>query len=93
MNTLNGMCTLCTTPVTIHFIYCMWQNCSVWREVEQKLQDIVKYNVNISEDNIVFGFYEDENQEHRFIDYVIVLETKRHIWKNRCSVKLGKKKW
>ena len=41
---------------------------------------------------MVFGFYEEDKQAHniRFIGNVI-LETKMQIWKNRCSVKWGKK--
>ena len=49
------------------------------------LRDIVKENINVTLEDVIFGLHKDEDRTLRFIYNLFILETKWQIWKYHCN--------
>ena len=64
----------------------MFYECSkesgVWWAIDNILSNIVKENINITLEDVIFSLYKDKERKLKFIGNLFVLEIKWQIWKN-----------
>ena len=93
MGKSNGICQLCNvTEETIShmFFYCI-KVTAIWNKVQNLIREVVKKNVILSFENVLFGVNDKGIKALNYIVNMIIYESKWQIWKNRNAVKYGHK--